>query len=109
MPKQFIAASLLLLALAAASCDLPKENANIKVVNHWDRVVIFSLDGQEVARVQPLTKVEKEVDEGSYRVKLTLETGVILFEQQFFIKEQQEVAYSIQSDGTVLASGGATD
>jgi hypothetical protein len=101
--------ALLALTVTFAACGPEEEDASIKVVNHWDRVVVFSLDNSEVGRLQPLTNREEHVDKGTYRLTLRLEDGSLLFEQTFFIDSGQYVQYHVQSDGTVLAYAGDDD
>ena len=101
---------LLLLALIGlfTSCEVDDE-ATIKVVNYMDRVVVLSLNGNVVARVQHLTHKEEDIEKGTYKVALTLNDGRLLFEQTIFIDELQFVTYTVRTDGTVLASGGDND
>ena len=56
-----------LLLLALTGCEVEDE-ATIKVVNYMDRIVVLSLNGNEAARLQPLTHKEKDVEKAIYKV-----------------------------------------
>jgi hypothetical protein len=100
---------LFLLALVPILCGCEEDPANIKAVNHWDHVVVFSIDGSEVSHVQPLTNKSKDVEAGTHEVTLALESGDVLFEQTILIESGQFVEYHILTDGTILTSGGDND
>jgi hypothetical protein len=110
MGKRLALHFLLLLGLIGlfTGCEVEDE-ATIKVVNYMERVVVLSLNGNEIARVQPLTHKEEEIEKGTYKVALKLDDGRLLFEQTIFIDELQFVTYTVRADGTVLASGGDDD
>ena len=110
MKKRLALHLLLLLAPIGlfTGCEVD-DQATIKVVNYMERVVVLSLNGNEVARLQPLTHKEEDIENGTYKVALTLDDGRLLFEQAIFIDELQFVTYTVRADGTVLASGGDDD
>jgi hypothetical protein len=89
-------------------CEVDDE-PTIKVVNYMERVVALNLNGTEIARVQPLTHKEEDIEKGTYKVALKLDDGRLLFEQMIFIDELLFVTYTVRADGTVLASGGDDD
>ena len=108
MGKRLALHFLLLLCLIGlfTGCEVD-DKATIKVVNYMERIVVLSLNGNEIARVQPLTHKEEDIEKGTYEVALKLDDGRLLFEQTIFINELQFVTYTVRADGTVLASGGA--
>jgi hypothetical protein len=109
MWKRLIASVVVSLAFVAALAGCEEDPGTIKAVNHWDRVVVFSVDSYEVGRLQPLTNKKKEVKAGTHKITLTLEDGSVLFEQSIWIESGQFVNYHVQSDGTILTSGGDND
>jgi len=105
MSHRLVAYALALLFLLAflPGCDNP---ADLTFDNRSEKVVVCSLDGGEVARLEPHKHLNMSVEEGDHTAAIALEDGTVLFSQLFHIKAGQYLTYYVLSDLTVLAEGG---